>query len=157
MQIKSTIITFDHVLRFERFFKRVKGCWIWNGHCDRDGYGTFKLADKTVFAHRLAWAIYAEFDPLLKQVLHHCDTPGCVNPEHLFLGDHNANMRDMQEKGRAAKGERQHKTTLTANQVIAIRSKYSRRDMTQEELAEHYSVCQATISNIVNRTFWGHV
>jgi hypothetical protein len=71
-------------------------CWVWNGTCWEKGYG--RLGDKR--AHRVMWAIVNGPIPPGLQVLHHCDNPPCVRPEHLFLGTQLDNMRDMIAKGR---------------------------------------------------------
>lgn len=73
-------------------------CWLWQGHCDRGGYG--RLAGAR--AHREAWV--QTFGPIPDGlwVLHRCDNPPCCNPRHLFLGTPKDNTRDMMEKGRHA-------------------------------------------------------
>lgn len=78
------------------------GCWEWIASKNRDGYGRYGLDKKNYLAHRFSWIkTYGEIqDDFL--VLHKCDNPSCVNPEHLFLGDCKANIRDMIEKGRAS-------------------------------------------------------
>lgn len=75
------------------------GCWLWRGALDDKGYGRIKIAKGMRLAHRISW--------LLKKgpigdlnVLHKCDNPACVNPDHLFLGTHSDNMKDCWAKGR---------------------------------------------------------
>jgi hypothetical protein len=78
------------------------GCWLWTGSVIEDGYGRLKGHTRAlVLAHRFAWE--ATFGPIPDgfQVLHECDTPPCINPDHLFLGTHTDNMRDMSAKGRS--------------------------------------------------------
>ncbi len=70
------------------------GCWLWTGYVER--YGVFHR----VKAHRAAWTFYKGEIPQGKRVLHHCDVPSCVNPEHLFLGTLRDNTQDSIKKGR---------------------------------------------------------
>jgi HNH endonuclease len=91
-----------------RFWSKVsKGtdavCWEWNGKTGRNGYGYIKAARTEHYhlAHRVAWALTYGPIPHRLQVLHHCDTPRCVNPAHLFLGTQADNMTDKAKKGRA--------------------------------------------------------
>jgi hypothetical protein len=88
-----------------RFWEKVEqtdGCWLWRASRLRAGYGLF--TDETsalVLAHRFAYR--ALVGPLRDGlfVLHHCDTPACVRPDHLRLGTQAENMAEMKEKGRA--------------------------------------------------------
>src|ERR1035437_4371398 len=91
----------------ERFWPKVKksflkdGCWPWQAGCDSKGYGSFSLIGRTIVgAHVASWIIY--FGPIPKGmcVLHKCDNPPCVRPDHLFLGTKGDNIRDMDDKGR---------------------------------------------------------
>jgi hypothetical protein len=95
----------QHILKYkERYIERVPetGCWLWVGQCWSNGYGYVRYNGKAESAHRYIYRLYkGEFDPSL-DMLHHCDVPSCVNPDHLFLGTHTDNMRDMHKKGRAA-------------------------------------------------------
>lgn len=92
---------------FRRFTKRIgntteNGCWEWLGSKNK-AYGSFILYEKNYPTHRLAWLIWNGEITNGLHVLHKCDNPVCVNPEHLFLGTHADNMRDMSLKGRYAK------------------------------------------------------
>ena len=80
--------------------KGVSGeCWIWTGYIARTGYGRMRARRKPYAAHRLAlWMALGR--PLVGMVLHSCDVPLCVNPEHLREGTQFDNMRDMVERGR---------------------------------------------------------
>lgn len=91
----------------ERFWRYVQpgppdACWEWKGSTQEPGYGTLGLGggSRRGFAHRVSWEIHR--GPLKpgEHVLHTCDNPPCVNPDHLFLGDQAANMRDAWAKGR---------------------------------------------------------
>jgi hypothetical protein len=88
---------------FESFFDKSDGCWIWKG--SRKGpkrlqYGSFSFRDDNSVAHRFSWFIYKGDIPHSLLVLHKCDVPLCVNPNHLFLGTHLDNERDKIAKGR---------------------------------------------------------
>lgn len=76
------------------------GCWIWLMSADKLGYGWSSLKKKTLYAHRHSWLIYRGVIPDKQFVLHKCDNPYCINPDHLFLGIQKDNMRDMAAKGR---------------------------------------------------------
>lgn len=85
----------------ERFWpsvqKRSEGCWLWTAGRIGNGYGIFRRK----LVHRVSWTLTNGPIPEGMFVCHHCDTPLCVNPAHLFLGTHQDNMRDMRQKGRA--------------------------------------------------------
>jgi hypothetical protein len=90
----------------ERFWNQVRrseGCWEWIGIADADGYGKFTAAGKRSKAHRWAWTQTNGPIPEGLNVLHHCDNPPCVRPEHLFLGTQRDNLRDMAAKRRTHK------------------------------------------------------
>ena len=88
-----------------RFWSKVDmsyNCWLWTGSKSSDGYGRFGLNGKSVAAHRLAYGIVSGEMPT-EQVLHRCDNPPCVNPDHLKTGTHKDNMMDMMKRGRHRK------------------------------------------------------
>lgn len=76
------------------------GCWLWTGHLNARGYGGIWIDGLNRLAHRVAWLIYRGELPADKQMCHHCDTPSCVNPSHLFPGSASDNLRDSMAKGR---------------------------------------------------------
>lgn len=96
-------------------------CWKWTGAKDKKGYGKINIAGRYVQTHRAAWAEF-KGDPGSLFVCHHCDTPACINPEHLFLGAHQDNMDDMMAKKRQSKGAEMPQTKLTENLVRMIRA-----------------------------------
>lgn len=82
------------------------GCLLWTGAEGLDGYGLFSVFGKTLRAHRVAWMLWRGPIPqgpgaLGVIVCHRCDTPFCVNPDHLFLGTQRDNIRDCIAKGRS--------------------------------------------------------
>ena len=76
------------------------GCWIFTGSCSANGYGKICVRYKTISTHRYSYIKYVGPIPEGLLVLHKCDTPSCVNPEHLFLGTQSDNMKDMYSKKR---------------------------------------------------------
>lgn len=101
----------------ERFWERVErrsgtDCWPWVGYLDENGYGRISeggYCSKLLGAHRVSWEIVNGPIPEGSGyhgtcVLHRCDNPKCVNPDHLFIGSHLDNIADMKAKGRANGG-----------------------------------------------------
>lgn len=78
------------------------GCWIWTGAEAGDGYGYIRHSGAAgdTYAHRASWKLFRGEIPVGLSVLHQCDTPTCVNPDHLFLGTQKDNIRDASGKGR---------------------------------------------------------
>ena len=80
------------------------GCWEWQAGKDKDGYGKVKRFGKTIRTHRLFYEYYVEPIPEGLLALHHCDNPGCCNPEHLYLGTQLDNEHDKDSRGRRRNG-----------------------------------------------------
>ena len=145
--------------RFWAKVRKTRSCWIWEACKDAHGYGAFtvpKLEDmgwRTEKAHRLAWKFTYGEEPGLRHVLHRCDNPSCVNPDHLFLGTHQDNMKDMVRKNRHAVGERSGASKLTEEEVLEIRSSPE----TATKLAKKYGVDLSTVCKVRRRVHWAHV
>lgn len=136
------------------------GCLLWEGASNPKGYGKFLFKGNARLAHRVAWEL--TFGPIPEglQVCHSCDTPACVNPEHLFLGTPADNVADKMRKGRHRngdfRGERSHFAKLTPDAVLEIRERLSRGE-TQPRVAGHFGVSQSTISLIARGKTWSHL
>ena len=78
------------------------GCVFWLGALRSNGYGAISIKGKQQAAHRVAWELANGPIPAGLCVLHKCDIPCCVNPQHLFLGTKKDNSDDMLNKGRAS-------------------------------------------------------
>ena len=86
-------------------------CHQWTAHTNRKGYGKFRVGTKKVsLSHRVSYEIHRGPMPDGLCVLHSCDNPTCVNPDHLWLGTHQENVADRDAKGRhvSANGEKTH-------------------------------------------------
>ena len=86
-----------------RFFSKVlitDDCWLWQGGLDNNGYGLFQLDGKQWRAHRYSQHIHNGLDNALPVVMHTCDNPRCVNPNHLVNGTTEQNNLDKISKGR---------------------------------------------------------
>jgi hypothetical protein len=98
----------------ERFWKLVDivwdgdACWLWKGFTHRDGHGQFKLRGKVEYAHRVAYALVHGCTPYKRLLCHTCDTPGCCNPDHLYVGDKSTNAFDYWRAKQASVALREH-------------------------------------------------
>ncbi len=132
------------------------GCWLWTAAKSPRGYGMIGAGgrlDGTLRAHRVSWILHRGEIPEGKEVCHQCDTPLCVNPDHLFLGSHEENMHDAVKKGRTSRGEQRPSAKLTEDQVREIRASTE----TQTEIAIRYGICQQHISDVKSGRKWRHV
>ena len=134
------------------------GCWNWNKYREFWGYGVIKVDHKVELAHRVAYKYLVGDFPQELCVLHRCDNPTCINPDHLFLGTNADNVKDKVSKGRQSsiegfKGEDHPCVKLTEEQVRHIRTK----EMPQSKYARLYNVTQSMISNIQLRKAWKHI
>lgn len=149
-------------VRFERHFKKAKGCWEWKGAKIIKGlpYGLFRLtsSEPMKLAHRVSYSLYV--GPLTDdlEVLHTCDNPKCVNPTHLELGTTTANIHDCLKKGRSGQ------STFNERTVKSIRSEFDkliisgyRRTKAMNILASKYNRAVKTIRKLINGHSWKFV
>lgn len=116
------------------------GCILWLGATGA-GYGIYTPpGEKRRGAHRHAYALANGPIPSGQVVRHSCDTPLCVNPNHLSAGTHRQNIADMMERDRSA-------GKLTTEQVIQIRAQLADGEYPRW-LAKTYGVSLATILSI---------
>jgi len=96
--------------RFWVKVRKTECCWLWTGCRVPAGYGTFTVKSRRqgpLYAHRVAWELaHGSIPSPPLQVLHRCDQPSCVNPDHLFIGTQSENMYDRWNKGRRRVAER---------------------------------------------------
>jgi len=137
-------------------------CWYWNGPRTAIGYGLFAAARNSygipeIVAHRIAWHLFRGPIPAGVKVLHRCDVRACVNPDHLFLGTQEENVRDMVTKGRQrsvpAYGKANPMARLTEEAVAAMRAEHA-AGATQRDLAKRYGVAVMTVNRAVRGLSW---
>lgn len=130
-------------------------CWIWTAGRIRPGsHGTFYLGGHAT-AHRVAWMLERGPIPSGACVLHRCDNPPCVNPDHLFLGTQADNVADMDAKGRRASRRIMcvSMSKLTEADARAIRCS---REPTRV-LVKRYGISDSAVRQIRNGRSWKHL
>lgn len=150
----------------EHFWEQVhktETCWLWTGKSmpGKWKYGCVKFhvkGQRVYMAHQASWVITYDVIPEEQNVLHQCDTPPCVRPEHLFLGSSKENAQDAMSKGRfiflpRRTGENVNTAKLTWTQIDEIRLMFQ-EGMTQKVIAPHFRVHPSTISYIVRCKTW---
>lgn len=136
------------------------GCWLWFGAYRENGYGRFQLfldgKWRNCLAHRVSWTLHRGACSGL-HVLHRCDNPACVNPDHLFLGTPADNTADMMAKGRhrpnVVRGEKNLCAKFTDDLIRAVRADPRKPSVIARELGR----CKSTICKIKKRRWWAHV
>lgn len=129
------------------------GCQIWFGRIDKKGYGRLSVEGKKALAHRLAWRLRHGEIPSGIFVLHRCDTPACINVDHLFLGNNDDNVADMVSKNRQAVGTKNGTSKLTDAAVADIRSSQA----SGLALAAKYGVSRELVYMVRSRRIWRHL
>lgn len=119
------------------------------------GHGRFGVAGRDELTHRYSWTLAYGAIPAGMSVLHRCDNPPCVRPDHLFLGTRADNVRDMYAKGRerqaSAPGERNGQAKLTWVSVHAIRAAAG---VSSAALASEHGVTTSLIAMIRRGVIW---
>ena len=129
------------------------GCWIWLKYCmANNGYGIMRIAHKSVLAHRASWIAHFGEIPDGKMVLHRCDIRPCVNPDHLFLGNHKINYDDMVAKGRRNRrdGVYNGRAKLTLDDVEFIR----KSQIGQRGIVGKFGISRSAIKKIRDGDSW---
>lgn len=142
----------------DAFFSKVEmipllGCWLWTGALSTKGYGSIRRDGRTRTASVLSYQMHRGEIPFGLCVLHRCDIPSCVNPEHLFLGTQKENVEDRDRKGRGApglRGEMHPSAKLTAEDVAKIRSSAE----SSVALGRLYGVSKTQILRIRKNITW---
>lgn len=145
----------------DRFWSKVdksphpRGCWLWRGSRNSDGYGDIKIKRHMVKAHRMAWEV-TNGRPLGDlRACHHCDNPACCNPEHIFAGTQIENIADMDAKGR--RGMPYPRMKLTPDAVREIRRQHEAGTATYADLGKAFGVSTRTVYGVVKRYRWKHI
>lgn len=168
----------DPVERLWSLVDKSGECWLWKGTHNRGGYGSFRANRMRYVAHRVAWESVNGPLPPGYLVCHHCDTPACCRPDHLFAGTHLDNSRDMVAKGRQRFscspggrgdrhgththpeaypwGERHPKAKLTDAKVRELRIRHA-NGTPCTELAREYGVTRMVVKRAIQRKTWKHV
>ncbi len=156
------------------------GCWTWQTKSrNYHGYGVLRDHGRNLLAHRVSWETFKGPIPAGLWVLHRCDNPPCINPEHLFLGTVRDNQLDSMKKGRASppprnapsgdkhwsrrhpervkRGEQLPKTRLSEKQASRILKLYAGGRFSQASLASRFGVSRGAIAALVQRRSWKHL
>ena len=122
-------------------------CWVWRGAKDNRGYGRINVRG-TLLAHRYAWLLVKgrTADGLL---LHSCDNPSCVNPNHLREGTMQDNVDDAYSRNRMPVGERHYRALCTDEQVREIRRRFHDKEP-NKRIATSLNLPYAVVAHITS-------
>lgn len=142
-----------------RISKAQSGCWEWTWGLSNAGYGRLGYKGKNTQASRVMWIAVHGSIPNGLWVLHRCDNPKCINPDHLFLGTRKDNIDDMVRKGRgnALRGAESNKAKLTEEIVRQIRKEHHHSGIGFRPLGRKYGVSDMAIRKLISGQSWKHI
>lgn len=150
--------------RFWKFVEKTTGCWIWNGHRNKQNYGSFTPTQTfekllPMGAHRFSYILaYGAIEEGMV-ICHHCDNPPCVRPDHLFIGTQKDNINDAVTKNRMrhlyGKDNARGRAKLTIEDVKKILSLKGK--MRNIDIAKMFNISDSIIANIYARRIWWYV
>lgn len=132
-RIESEIQQLERLSRLRRLKTKTKlnpetGCLEWTGALFQpSGYGMFHWGyeesgyRRVLPASRAAWVL-VNGEPGEQFVLHTCHNRLCCNVDHLYLGDHDQNMKDRDEAGRTKKGQDHYYFKRTPELIEALKA-----------------------------------
>ena len=135
--------------RFEKKFTKTDGCWIWNAATKTTGYGVFRFNGKTVTASRMSYLLYKGEIPDGLHVLHTCDNPLCVNPDHLFLGTNKDNVEDRKSKNRRVGRLK----VVDEKQYASVQELLKTKTLSYREISRQTGISRQTICRISNNIY----
>jgi hypothetical protein len=128
------------------------GCWNWVAGLSSKGYGSFRVDDKVLFAHRFAYEYFVEPLDNSLEICHKCNNSKCVNPNHLRQDTRSSNMIDRVIDGK------QSFQKLSVEQVLDIKKELlNPYHGIQRDLSKKYSVTKQTINEIKKGRNWSHI
>lgn len=148
--------------------KDSNGCWLWHKATSKRDGGYGKMCGgsrsdgtrRTVSAHRTSYEAFCGPIPDGLWVLHTCDVPGCVNPEHLYIGDRVQNTKDMMDRGRLNHfvGEKSPTSKMSESTVAAMRNERTTVGTSYRSLAKKFGLkCHTTAMAICKGNTWSHI
>jgi len=155
-QIESIV---DGQKLFDKIDSSRGECWEWTACKNKAGYGVVFFSGKSHLAHRVVFrAFRGLFDSSLC-VLHSCDNPGCVNPDHLRLGSRKDNAVDREQRnpGTQPRGDKSGVATLSEKKVANIKRDLVSGKYKRIELAKMYHTTKYTIYDIEHGRAWGYI
>lgn len=144
-----------------RFLSKIRqcqssGCWVWIGSGVTAGYGQLKIGQRQNLAHRLSYQWFVGSIPKNCVVMHKCDNPSCVNPDHLKVGTSADNSADMVAKGRQDKnrcGDRNPQARLQEDDALSI----IQSNDCAADLARQFGVSTRTVTAIKSGKRWAYL
>ena len=145
-------------LKSEVTIDPITNCWlITRGRTVGAGY---KVVNWTIsgiycteYAHRFAYTM--TYGKITSEVIMHiCDRPNCINPEHLKQGTHGDNVRDKIAKKRQLRGELHPDSRVSGIQVLEILKSSGK---TYQQLSNEYGISRGGIHNIKSGRTWNHI
>lgn len=135
-------------------------CHLWTASKNKFGYGKFGIGKSGwMMAHRYSWESTFGEIPKDKYVLHTCDNPSCVNPEHLYLGTYkdNAKDRETRQRGNHPSGISHGRNVLLESQIYEIRDAFDTGNYSFRQLGKIYGIDGKSVADIVDRKNWKHL